>query len=226
MMGGSMVSVIVAVYNGEDYLAQALDSVLKQSFQDIEILIVDDGSTDNTAAVAKPYTERSNVQYIFQKNRGQGAALNTGASIAKGEFLSFIDYDDIWVFNKLQLQLKAFAENPALDAVFGYQKSFAENSAAEKLTFLREPIPGYSAGTLLIRTSSFFKVGFFNTEISKGYFMPWYDRLNMLGLKKTLLPDLLYHRRVHGKNISIGRDNKDYKDYFSALRAVRRQRNQ
>jgi len=225
-MGCSMVSVIVAVYNGEKYLSQALESVLKQGYQNIEIIIVDDGSTDKTAEFAKSYIERSNVRYIYQENGGHGAALNTGISNANGEFLSFIDHDDIWDLNKLQLQLNAFADNPALDAVFAHQKSFAENKAAERLTFIREPMPGYMAGPMLIRTSSFFKVGLFNTEIRKGYFFPWYDRLNLLGLKQMLLPEILYYRRVHGQNISIGRDNKDYKDYFSAIRAVRSQRDQ
>ena len=223
-MDDPTVSVIVAVYNGENYLSQALESVLKQSYQNIEIIIVDDGSTDKTAALAKSYIKRANVRYVYQENSGHGGALNTGVSHANGEFLSFIDHDDTWDLNKLQLQLNAFADNPSLDAVFTHQKNFAENKAAEGLTFIREPVPGYMAGTLLIRTSSFFKVGLFNREIRKGYFFPWYDRLNLLGLKQMLLPELLYHRRVHGKNISIGKDNKDYKDYFSAIRAVRRQR--
>ena len=225
-MDGSTVSVIVAVYNGENYLSQALESVLKQSYQNIEIIIVDDGSTDKPAELAKSYIDRANVQYIYQANGGHGAALNTGASNANGEFLSFIDHDDIWDLNKLQLQLDSFTDDPSLDVVFSHQKSFAENKAAERLSFAKDPVPGYMPGSMLIRASSFFKVGLFNTEIRKGYFFPWYDRLNLLGLKKMLLPELLYHRRVHGQNISIGRDNKDYKDYFSAIRAVRRQRNQ
>ncbi len=225
-MNGSMVSVIVAVYNGENYLSQALESVLKQSHQNIEIIIVDDGSTDNTAELAKSYCDRANVQYIYQANGGHGAALNTGITKATGKFLSFLDHDDLWDQNKLQIQLNAFADNPVLDVVFAHQKSFADNKAAERLSFTTDPVPGYMPGPMLIRTSSFFKVGFFNTEIRKGYYFPWYDRLNMLGLNKILLPDLLYHRRVHGQNISIGRDNKDYKDYFSALRAIRNQRDQ
>jgi len=221
-----MVSVIVAVYNGADYLNLALESVLKQSHRNIEIIIVDDGSTDNTAELARSYIDRPSVRYIYQANGGHGAALNTGVSNANGEFLSFIDHDDLWDIDKLHIQLNTFIDDPSLDVVFSYQKSFADNNAAERLSFVRDPVPGYTPATMLIRTSSFHKVGLFNTEIKKGYFFPWYDRLDLLGLKKLLIPDLLYHRRVHGQNISIGRDNKDYKDYFSALRAIRNQREQ
>jgi glycosyltransferase involved in cell wall biosynthesis len=225
-MDDSLVSVIVAVYNGENYLSQALESVLKQSFQNIEIIIVDDGSSDNTAELAKSYCDRANVQYIYQANGGHGAALNTGVSSARGEFLSFIDHDDVWDADKLHIQMNAFTDDPSLDVVFSHQKSFADNKAAERLSFAKDPVPGYMPGPMLIRAGSFPKVGLFNTEIRKGYFFQWYDRMNMLGLNKLLLPDLLYHRRVHGQNISIGRDNEDYKDYFSAIRAIRNQRDQ
>ncbi len=225
-MDESMVSVIVPVYNGENYLAQALESVLKQSYQNIEIIIVDDGSTDNTAELAKSYCDRPNIQYIYQENGGHGSALNAGFSKASGIFLASIDHDDLWEQKKMQIQLAAFADDPSLEVVFSHQKNFAENKASERLAYKKEAVPGYMAGSMLIRTDSFSRVGLFTTEIRKGYFWPWYERLNSLDLNTLLLPDVLYHRRVHGQNMSIGRDNKDFKDYFSAIRAIRNQREQ
>ncbi len=221
-----LVSVIVAVYNGENFLDQAIESVLNQSYQDFEVVIVNDGSTDRTAEVAKSYLERSNISYIYQNNSGHGAALNTGVLNANCEFLAFIDHDDLWDFNKLQLQMDAFRDDPDLDVIFTHLKNFTENSRAEKLRFQREMMQGYMTGTMLIRKSAFLKIGFFTTELRKGYFFPWFDHLNMLGLKKLTLPELLYHRRVHGQNLSIGSDNNDYKDYFSAIRKIRAQRDQ
>lgn len=223
-MHNPLVSVIVTVYNGENFLCQALDSVVGQHYKNIEIIIVDDGSTDKTAELVKPYLKKSNVSYVFQENAGQAAALNKGVSIATGEFLSFIDHDDLWEPTKLELQVNAFTHDAGLEAVFAYQKSFAENKASDKLTFEREAIPAYIPGSMLIRKDAFFKIGFFDTSIQKGYFFPWIDSLRMNNIKTILLPDLLYHRRVHGANISICSDPEDYKDYFSAIRAIRRQR--
>lgn len=223
-MGNPLVSVIVTVYNGENYLSQALESVIGQNYKNIEVIIVDDGSIDNTAELAKAYLKKPNVHYVFQENGGHAAALNRGATMAGGEFLSFIDHDDLWEPAKLEIQLNAFANDSELDVVFSYQKNFAENEAAYSLTFEREPMPGYMPGSMLIRTNVFFNIGFFDTKIRKGYFFPWFDLLRINGVKKILLPDLLYHRRVHGENLSICSDSKDYKDYFLAIRSLRRQR--
>lgn len=223
-MSSPLVSVIVTVYNGENYLCQALDSVIGQIYQNIEVIIVDDGSTDKTAELAKAYLKHPNVHYVFQENGGHAAALNRGVSIASGEFLSFIDHDDLWELAKLDVQLNAFAHDSELDVVFSYQKNFSDNKVADSLTFERDPIPGYMPGSMLIRTDVFIKIGYFDTEIRKGYFIPWFDLLRINAVKQKMLPDLLYHRRIHGENISICSDPKDYKDYFSAIRAMRRQR--
>lgn len=225
-MGDPLVSVIVAVYNGENFLDQALESVLNQSYRNFEVLIVDDGSTDRTAEVAEPYLKLSNINYLYQNNGGHAEALNTGVSNVSGEFLAFIDHDDLWDVRKLQMQMDEFRLDPDLGVVFTYWKNFSENSCAEKLNFQKEEIKGYTTGTMLIRRDAFLKVGLFDTALRKGYFFPWFDRLKILGLKEHVLPELLYHRRIHGENISIGRDTSDYKDYFLAIRKIRAQRDQ
>lgn len=223
-MNNPLISVIVAVYNGADYLSQSLESVIGQSYKNIEVIIVDDGSTDNTAELVKAYLKDPGIHYAFQENGGHASALNRGVSMAKGEFLSFIDHDDLWESTKLEIQLRAFENDPELDVAFSYQKSFPDNDAADRLIFERTPIPGYSTGPMLIRANVFLKTGFFDIALRKAYFLPWFDLLRLNKVKKILLPDLLYHRRVHGGNISICSDSSDYKDYFSAIRAMRRQR--
>ena len=164
------------------------------------------------------------IKYVFQENGGHASALNRGISIATGEFLTFIDHDDLWEPAKLAIQLSAFDRDPKLDVAFSYQKSFAENEAADRLTFERDPIPGYMPGSMLIRRRVFREIGCFDEQIRKGYFFPWFDRLKRSEVKMTMLPDLLYHRRIHGGNISICSGTSDYKDYFSAIRALRKQR--
>ncbi|NRA39041.1 MAG: glycosyltransferase family 2 protein [Planctomycetes bacterium] len=225
-MDNPLVSVVVAVYNGESFLDQALESVLNQSYRNFEVIIVDDGSTDGTAKVAEPYLKQSHINYIYQSNSGHAGALNTGVSNTGGEFIAFIDHDDLWDLKKLQLQMDVFGNDPDLDVVFTHWKNFTENTDTEKFKFQKEAIKGYTTGTMLIRRNSFLKLGFFDTDLRKGYFFPWFDRLKMLTLKKYVMPELLYHRRIHGQNISIGSDTNDYKDYFLAIRKIRAQRDQ
>ena len=221
-----LVSVILAVYNGEMFLDQALGSVLHQSYRNFELIIVDDGSTDGTGNTVRPYLEHSSISYVYQDNCGHAGALNTGISNARGEFIAFIDHDDLWDSKKLELQVDEFRADPGLDVVFAHLQNFSENARAEKLKFVNKEMEGYTSATMLIRRNSFLEVGFFDPGLRKGYFFPWFDRLNMLGLRKFMLPELLYHRRIHGQNTSIGRDANDYKDYFRAIRKVRSQRAQ
>ncbi|MCP4950246.1 MAG: glycosyltransferase family 2 protein [Proteobacteria bacterium] len=225
-MNDPLVSVIVAVYNGENFLAQALESVMAQSYVNFEVLIVDDGSTDKTKSIAERFLNDSRCRYIFQANGGHASAMNIGVSNAGGELLAFIDHDDLWDRRKLALQVNALRESPNLDMVFTHWKNFLESGSSGRLKFQHEGLKGYATGTMLIRKEAFLKVGDFDTTLTKGYFFPWYDRSRILGVREFVLPNLLYHRRVHGENISIGKDAEDYKDYFAAIRKVRQQRDQ
>ena len=106
------VSVVIPAYNMEKYIGRAIDSVLAQTRQPDEIIVVDDGSTDNTADVIKSYGSR--VHYIRQENGGASVARNTGIEAAKSEWIAFLDADDEWLPEKLQLQIECFARNKAL----------------------------------------------------------------------------------------------------------------
>ncbi len=110
-----MVSVIIPVYNGELYIGQAIESILSQSYKDVEIIVVDDGSTDSTEKVVRSY---ENVCYIYQANSGPAAARNKGMSVSKGEYIAFLDSDDLYKENKLEEQVKAFEKNKDVDIVY------------------------------------------------------------------------------------------------------------
>lgn len=103
------VSVVMPVYNGERFLRESLDSVFAQTFQDFEVLCVDDGSTDNSAAVFEQYGVR--IRVLRQKNAGQSAARNAGVILAKGQYIAFLDQDDLWYPSKLLRQLAAIEAN-------------------------------------------------------------------------------------------------------------------
>ena len=108
------VSVIIPTYNRTEYVTQAIDSVLAQTYMDYEIIVVDDGSTDKTREVLEPYMDK--ITYIYQENTGVSAARNTGIKAAKGEWIAFLDSDDEWLPGKLAVQIRAVERHPQLVA--------------------------------------------------------------------------------------------------------------
>lgn len=111
------VSVIIPTYNRKLMIVECLESVLAQTYKDLEIIIVDDGSTDNTEDVLRPYSGR--ITYIKQSNQGNAAARNTGIKVVKGELVAFQDSDDLWVQDKLGKQVRYLDEHPDVDMVCG-----------------------------------------------------------------------------------------------------------
>ncbi len=100
-----IVSVVIPTYNRANFIADAVASVIKQSYRNIEIIVVDDGSTDNTRKMLYPYLKNKDIIYIYQNNRGVSAARNLGTMISKGKYISFLDSDDFWKRDKLQKQM-------------------------------------------------------------------------------------------------------------------------
>ncbi|HMP92906.1 MAG TPA: glycosyltransferase family 2 protein, partial [Phnomibacter sp.] len=128
-----MVSIVVASYNYERYIAQTIKSMQAQTYPHWELWVVDDGSTDQTAAVVKPFTEQdSRVHYVYQQNAGKCTARNKGASLAQYPLLAFCDADDQWIPNKLELQLQMMEQRQA-DVVFTAYQMIDENSKPGKV---------------------------------------------------------------------------------------------
>lgn len=118
-MNEPLISIITPTYNREDYIAQAIESVLVQSYPHFEMIIVDDGSTDDTKNLLRRFQGDSRIRYSYQKNQGQSVARNKGLSVAQGDYICFLDSDNYWFSNKLEKSLKAFSENPKIDIVYG-----------------------------------------------------------------------------------------------------------
>ena len=196
-----LISVIIPVYNGERYLGEAIESVLGQTYRPIEIIVVDDGSTDESAYVAQQFP----VRYYFQQHSGPGAARNLGVEHSRGEFVAFLDADDLWVPEKLAWQLAAFAARPELDAVFGRVEQFRSpdtDSGAPLARFMDMPLNGLHVGTLLVRREAFMRVGWFATNWHVGEFIDWYARAEETGLKSVVLPQIVMRRRLHNDNLT------------------------
>jgi len=220
MVNNPLVSVIIPVYNGERYLAEAIESVLAQTYRPIEIIVVDDGSTDGSADVAKRFG--SPVRYDFQPNSGAGAARNRGAELARGSVLAFLDADDIWLADKLARQMAAFDADPELDMVFGHVRQFYSTELDEHVRrntrYAAEIMQGYVPGTLLIKRGAFFRAGPFATNWRVGEFIDWYLKAMEQGLKSFLLPEIVMKRRLHANNMGI-RERKHQTDYVRILKA-------
>ena len=215
-----LVSIVIPVYNCERYLAEAIESVLAQTYQPIEIIVIDDGSTDKSARVAKKFSPP--VKYCYQPNSGLGAARNCGIRLAKGDYVAFLDADDIWTENKLTLQTAVFQNDPEKDMVFGHVKQFIspelDDNQKNKIYCPDDKMPGYIAGSMLIKRKSLIHTGTFETHWQIGEFVHWYIKAKEQGMKGFMLPEIVLKRRLHTDNMGIyARDSRN--DYVRILKA-------
>jgi len=214
------ISVVIPAYNAGAYLKESVDSVLGQSSEIHEIIIVNDGSTDDTEAVARSFESR--VKYCSQPNRGIAAARNAGIALAKGDLLAFLDADDFWTSDKIARQMAHLLSHPACDGVFGHMRSFATPERADEITRLYkvdpEAAPGCHAGTLLVRRSSFDSVGLFSEDLKAGEFIDWYARAQRKGLLFDMLDDVVMFRRIHGNNTVIAQASQINSEYLKIVK--------
>jgi glycosyltransferase involved in cell wall biosynthesis len=216
-MERKLVSVIIPVYNCGLYLAEAIESVLEQTYRRWEIIVVDDGSTDNSAQVAKRFSGLA--QYVYQDHLGAGAARNKGVGLAAGEFIAFLDADDIWSKDKLSLQMEAFNTDPSLDMVQGYIRQFysPELGVKVKMDPDKEVLQGTIPSALMVRRNSFLRAGLFATGRKVGEVLDWYTKAMGAGLKSSMLPQIVAQRRIHTTNVGIRL--RDFRgDYISVLK--------
>ncbi len=218
-MNRPLVSVIVPVYNGERYLSFAIQSVLEQDYHPFEVIVVDDGSIDNSGNIARSFKE---VHYVYQSNQGVAAARNVGIAAAQGEFIAFLDADDLWIGDKLTHQMAIFDGDPKLDMVFGYAEQFYSPELRENdkrnIRLSAEVIPGYVAGGMLIKREAFLRVGPFEATWRVGEFIDWYLKAMEQGLRSFMLPEVVLKRRLHTTNTVI-RERESQTDYVRILKA-------
>jgi glycosyltransferase involved in cell wall biosynthesis len=214
-----LVSVIIPAYNAEKYLAEAVGSVLAQSHRPLEVIIVDDGSTDRTKAVAASFG--SAVNYSWQAHAGAAAARNTGVRMAQGGFIAFLDADDLWEPCKLALQVHAFRQDPTLSMVFGHVQQFVSpelsTEEAARLNYQRGPLPGRSPSALLMRTIAFRQIGEFDVQWKLGEFVDWHCRAQESGLKELMLPEVVCRRRLHRTNQGLV-NKAERREYIEIIR--------
>ena len=198
------ISVIIPAYNAEETIAETLDSVLAQSCKANEVIVIDDGSTDKTAAIAMAHPLAPNV--ISTVNNGAASALNLGITSATGDVLAFLDADDLWSDTKIEMQVTLLGDEADISMVFSCMEAFlcpsVSMEVATRLVFAEGPQPGYLIGTLMARRDIFARYGFFDPTLRTGYFIDWFSRIQAESVKFKLLPEILLKRRVRQGTLS------------------------
>ena len=237
------VSVIIPVYNAEKYLKQCLNSICRQTLQDIEIICVDDGSTDNSLNILQEYANAdTRIQVLTQKNQGAGAARNYGLRTARGLYLSFLDADDFFEPNMLEEAINAIELYSADFIVFESDQFHMDTNSYVKPSWVvrHKDIPPYMPFSYLSLTDNVFKT-FVGWAWDKLYRKSFIDRHNLWFQEQRTSNDLLFvfsalvlakriavidkilaHQRRGGKeSLSVTRE-KSWHCFYDALIALRK----
>lgn len=221
------VSVVIPAFNAEDYLAAAIESVLAQTFCPLEIIVVDDGSTDRTAKIAEQFSLP--VICHCQPHRGIAATRNFGISAARGNWLAFLDADDLWTREKLERQLAAAEKDGALEIIFGSVRQFVSPELSRedqlKLFVPSETSAAPHVGTMLVRRAGFERAGWFDDTLKVAEFVEWFARAQDAGVRMTTLPEIVLKRRRHLTNTTL-RQKDSLTDMTFAMKRILDRRRQ
>ena len=207
MEASPLISVIVPVYNGEKYLAEAVKSVSDQGYSPLELIIVDDGSTDRTSEIAHSFSP--GVRYMRQSNAGPAAARNAGLKVARGDLIAFQDADDLWPHDKLTRQLPRMINDPALEIISGRMQRIKFAGMGDGREVFKEFLPpqiSYNLGCALFRKSVFERVGLFDVTMRCSEDFDWWMRARECGAHILILRHVTLLYRLHGQSITHGRD--------------------
>lgn len=211
-MESPLVSVIIPAYNAAPYLEECLDSVLGQTYQNLEIIIIDDGSPDHQKEVIMPFVKKFEiVHYHYQDNRGVAAARNKGLVFAKGEYIAFLDADDVWLEDNLSLKVRKLKENDFglvhsgayfidenSDLIEGELAGEEGNLLNEMLAWKGTQIPGPSS--ILVKREVLEKVGFWDEKLSTSADQDFFIRVAS-NYKIGKVPCISWKYRIHGQNM-------------------------
>jgi glycosyltransferase involved in cell wall biosynthesis len=218
MTPNPLVSVVIPAYNAERFLAETLRSVLAQDYDPVEIVVVDDGSTDATAQIARAH----GVRCLRQRNGGQAAARNAGVAAAHGELVAFLDADDICEPSRLRRQVAQLLARPELGFVLASMQRRLDPGAppppGTPPHWFEGPQPGTIASASLVRRSVLERVGSFQDRYRHVSDSEWHSRAADAGVQWEVMPDVLVRYRIHGANMSY--DHQALKaELFDVLRS-------
>ncbi len=205
------ISIIIPVYNGAQYIAEALESVFQQDYASYEVIVVDDGSTDNTREVLEPYLNK--IHYVYQENAGPAAARNEGIRLAVGEFIGFLDADDFFLPGALTEQIAVFERHPSTGAVVSGKRIVNQKKdrisdiepwkRCETLTLktIMLSLPIY-LGTLIVRWRWVEALHGFDRQYRQAEDLDFFWRLALAGCRFAWLPKVTVAYRLHETNVT------------------------
>jgi glycosyltransferase involved in cell wall biosynthesis len=203
------VSTIIPVHNGEKFLAGAIANVLEQDYQPLEIIIIDDGSTDGTREVAAQFKDK--IRYIYQSNSGPAAARNHGIKIAKGNVIAFLDVDDLWSADKLKKQVECLVNNPSVQIVQGLIQQVYLSSTNKEQVYenYAETYQYINLGSSIYQKSVFKKVGLFDEILTYGEDIDWFLRAWENRIDKLVIEEVTLFYRHHQQNMTFKKTSRE-----------------
>lgn len=208
-----MVSIILPTYNGQAYIKEAIDSLLGQTYKNFELIVVDDGSTDNTYEKIKPYIDKGLIKYYYQENKGRPAAINKGIEIARGDYIWIFDDDDTALPKKLEVQMRHFLRNPNVDIIHTssvYTDASNrcpllvwEPSQIEQKDLLKNKLYGclFHGTSVIVKSKCYSKVGKWDERLIRAQDYDMWIRLSRYFKNSSILiPTVTYrqHKKVRG----------------------------
>jgi glycosyltransferase involved in cell wall biosynthesis len=194
------VGVAIPAYNRERLLAATLRSVLEQSHPVTDVVVVDDGSTDGTVAVA--VEAGLPVRVVRRPHAGPGATRSLAMSQVQGDVLMPLDADDLLTARSIECRIAVLRSRPQTDVVFGHERRFSA-CGADGPVALDEPHPAYVPNAMLIRRSAYERVGPFAPDLRVAETLDWMLRARETGLNEVIVPDQVVWRRIHDANSSL-----------------------
>jgi glycosyltransferase involved in cell wall biosynthesis len=204
------VDVILPVFGGEQTLSRAVMSVVSQlGKHNVHLYCIDDGSNDNSASLLLSLAgHRSDMTVVINsENIGVSASRNLGVSMGTSDFVCFIDQDDEWVHNKLDLQMSGFSDNRAIRYSTGLQHILLEENTPRpnwcRQEWLEQPMSGFLPSTLMMTRATWDFVGAFDPTLrAGGDDLEWFARARRLGIEHCAVPDVVVRRYISGRNLS------------------------
>ncbi len=217
-----VVSCIVPAFNCARFLGEALDSIYAQTYRPIEVIVVDDGSTDDSADVAARYGQR--LILVRQENGGPGAARNAGFRRAKGELIACLDADDHWHPRRIEAGVEALRREPGIDGCFVRGVNFWDDDSRAQWALVAgqpvtQPKRWHTFGSLLFRRGLIDSVGLIGSNLGMAEDIDWISRAEAAGHRFTDIDDVLCFHRVHQNNMTRAMTDAQRVDIVEVVQA-------